>query len=296
MNLIEFGIKQFTILPCSQFSGELLATIQDSRASQDARKDKINDKDSLLILSQDCDIYNSQEKTIEVVRITKAKNKDIISVQLQKAKNTRKLVVNTDGDEFIISKVGEKSIINKSLIEEALSANVEKNVKLQISSLSEKNKNIFMSWLVNRYARRPFPGKFNDILFNQYLRNPKGHALQTLLEENYAEILEFYIFIDPQDDEDAEKYDVSITALLSSSCTDEKEEEIDRTLKGIVKTIHDDDNCLNMIQALDENDSSKWIHEDIINEYVARPKDFSKADEFNYRPLTLDYLCWPDEE
>jgi len=280
-NLIEKGVNQGTFFSHSNLSFELENEIKENRAVKGYRNKPISENHLLIILSQDCDISNSCEKYLEVLVAKKCKAKEINPVA-QKARNLRKLQLPID-NEYWICDVNLISHISKELFLKEFPS-IE-------GQLEGRSKEILLHWRVNRYTREPLPDKFNKALLDDYIRHDDSGFAQ-FLEKNYDYITDLYIFVSP-DDNDVDDYLVSITALLNIHCDNEKAEEISKELFGHLTTLHECENGLKMIQVDDSFIPDK--HQSTLD-IVAKPEDFSMLDTYNMKRLTLDYMCWPDDE
>lgn len=285
--LIELGVRQFLYVPLECFSEDFRQELSTSRSQPAYRDKKVSKSDFLLIVSQDCDIDSVVFEYIEVMVFRKAKNKELKSSgPIEYARNVHKIIIK-DKCNFILKKQ-ESSLILKELFQRELEGIKERNGGLQLLNFENKNiTTILLSWLVNYYARRPLPDGFNRTLFDKYIKNPDGHPLQAFLLEYFEEIADIYAFISPLDDESAEIYDVTLTALLHSECSNDKADEIKLKLERIVRDIDMQEPRLNMMQSKGES-----YHDDAIMDYVLYPSEFTKADEIKTRRLLLDFMCW----
>ncbi|MEH4798926.1 hypothetical protein [Atlantibacter hermannii] len=291
--LIDLGIKQFVYLPLECFSEGFYHELSNCRALPEYREKKTKCTDYILVLSQDCDIDSASFKYIELLVFRKAKERDVKNgTSIEYARSVHKILLK-DRENFLLRK-DETSLVSKASLLKELEAIKEKGKELPLCDFEiENNRSILLSWLVNYYARRPLPDAFNQDLFGKYIKNHDGHPLQQFLLNYYKEIADIHVFIYPMDNENAEKYDVTITALLHQSCSEYKAQEIKEQLRKIIDGIHADKNRLNMMQS-----TMISLHADAIMEYVLMPDEFSRKDEINTRRLTLDFLCWmpKDEE
>ena len=279
-DLISLGIKQGSIVS-STLSPAMKELVENSRSLIKERKKPVNDNCKLLIISQDCDIDNKNIYHIELAVIQKAKPKDAQTLHLRKTRNLRKLVILIDNEYWLI-KSEQISCIPKQDLYDAID-------KTDIDILSNKNLQIFIKWLINKYGRRPFPSSFNDE-FLRYLWNTENGIMQ-FLELHYANILEIYVYVDPKDDT-ADTYNVIVTALLSEECCEQTALEISDELSEFWHSLNETNTVLTMLQC----DETAIIPIQIENmAFAVAPEDFTKKDEFNMNPILLDYLCWPDE-
>jgi len=280
-NLIEKGVNQGAYLSCKNLSSDLKAEIQENRAIKEYRNKTITDNHLLVVLSQDCDISNMTEKYLEVLVAKKCKTREVNPVA-QKARNLRKLQLSIN-DEYWICEVNLISHISKELFS-------SQSPKID-DQLTNQSKEILLHWRINRYTRQPLPNKFNKALLVDYIRQETS-GFEQFSEENKNHIIDFYVFVTP-DKQEVDEYIVSITALLSSQCDAEKAEKIEKELSDHLKSLHTRQNGLSMIQV--DNSFTPDGHLATLD-IVAKPEDFSMLDIYEMKRLTLDYLCWSDDE
>ncbi|MDK2776564.1 MAG: hypothetical protein KYX62_02785 [Pseudomonadota bacterium] len=280
IDLYANNIRQGSVIQISNFNKETQETIQDSRASKEHRKKSLNGDSFLIVLSQDCDLSNTQEKNVEIIIAKTAKPKEANNDCLQKTRSTRKLILQF-GEAKLICEDSLISVIPKENLQ-----HINRHEKLHKRQLE-----ILIQWRINRYSRTPLPDKFNRSFISGYLLNEENH-LKKFLETNYHHINDLFVYIYPET-ESASKYWVSITALLTLSCTKIYKDYIEQELLKHITHIHNQDNSLHMLQIQWEDHGTDNIP---IQEVTAMPEDFSMADIFLMKKLTLDYLCWPDDE
>ncbi len=278
-NLLQKGFCQGGYIEGIDLNNALKEHIMTCRAIEKYRKKPIEKEHKLIILTQDCDISNPTEKYLEVLAAKKINN---ANVRVQKARNLQKLQIEIDS-AFWECEVNKISHISKEFFEEHL----PKNAK----TLSDRSKEILLTWRVNRYTRQPLPDNFNHAFITNHLRNAET-GFSNFFEENKDYIVDLYVYVNP-DSQEVDNYDVSITALLYSNCSNEKEIEIREILLRHVKIIDDNESCLTMMQV---NEDLEFDHYPPNMEIVAKPEDFSMQDSYSMKRLTLDYLCWPDDD
>jgi len=280
MNLHELGLGQGVIIPCGEGLlengfGELL---KDSRAIIGARTKPILDTDLLLVLSQDCDIASKGDKYIELIPLRNI-NDNKVNSHLQRSRNFRKLQIEYNGKAWLLE--SEKiAVIPKSEL-----PNISYS---EMDYLDDRNIQLVLDWRVSRYNRKPLPDNFNRA-FLDYVRNDP--ELSLYLEQNRETIFDLYVYIDPHDVEDADEYNVIVTALIDQQCEEVKENEIHAMLKKHWGILHNKDNCLRMGQ-IDEAFAPDTL--DISNLIVSRLADFSFLDNYFLTKITLDFLCYDE--
>lgn len=279
VNLHQTGIAQGSLLCCSNESidAETRRVIQDSRALSTARESPILETDYLLVLSQNCDLANPKDNNIELISI-RSRSQSRTSDQLLRSRNYQKLQIQINGVTWELE-AKKISIVPKQLI-------LDQRPDISLL-LEERAMQLIVDWRVGRYARVPFPDKFNRI-FSGYLRSSEND-LSGFLEARREKIHDLYIRVIPMDDEDASCYDVTIVALIDLHCTLEEEHEIEETLKEHWGRLHAEDNDLYFSQ-VEYKELGADI--DITQLVVARPHDFTMFDSWHFRRFNLDYLCY----
>lgn len=283
VDLTQSNIYQGTLISCNDSSipKKMKEVIQDGRAFSSARNKPVSEEHLLIILSQDCDLSNSNDHSIEVISIKKVVKKKVDTPK-QKNRNYRKLQLPHKG-EFWLCEVELISVINKSYF-------TENGVSI-LGQLSDYSKGILIDWRVGRYNRIPFPDKFNREFIGEYLKKA-DNGFEYFLSDFGCEIIDLYIFVDPVNEESADEYTVSITALLNESCSLEDQSLIEKTIKEFCQKVHDLKNSFKMIQ-IDHSIGPSDLS--IPKDFVLRMSDFTFLDASILRRITLDYLCYPDE-
>lgn len=285
VNPIE--LRQGDWLSCVLLCEKIKANIADARSVASARNELVEDGDNLVIVSQDCDIHNSNISTIDVLigkakKTKSAKNKK----RFHKSRNYQCLILKIDDSywEFNASFI---SSLDKDVFKSAL---VEKEVKTQ--ELTQRNKEIILTWISSKYIREPFPDNFNRAFLPYIWENKNGFS--DLLEDHHDNIIDVYAYVSPEDDEFSDSYEVALILLLDLNCPDEIREELEKSLEQHCVFLHEQDlkgiSKLKMLQVTEEAES-------VLNNvsYAQWPSDFSKEDELSMKSLTLNYLCWPDD-
>lgn len=275
-NLLETGMKQGSVVRCSNLSDELRNKLQSNRSSSKSRNKPVDKQYNLLILSQDCDISNSNLKTLEVLVMKKAPEGDKKRKEFRKGRTFQKLILPFEGEEWLLQADWISCIDKCDLLAEINNPVSDK--------FSDKNANITLRWLTDKYIRRPFPDGFNKIILPRIWNTD----LSIFLEKNHELILEVYAYVSPED-EVADLYDVAIVLLLSNDCDEEQAIEIADVIKYHCTELHKEP-TLNMLQV---EGTAGQILDGV--DYAQLPEDFVKIDELMMKPLSLNYLCWPDE-
>lgn len=279
--LITEGVKQGCLLSCknAHLPEGARQAIQSGRAIAAHREKPVSEQHLLLVLSQDCDIDNPNDHYIEVLPVKKAPNKKV-AIQQQENRNYRRLQLPISGG-FWQLEAELISIIPKASIADA-------DLKIE-GMLDQRAKGIMVDWRVSRYNRVPFPDKFNQDFLIGYVKNLQ-YELGNFLKQHNKTILDLYIYVDPKDEEQAEEYRVSITALIDQKCSAELEKEIRDTLFRHCDTLHAlPNNSLKMSQI-----GTSYAPKDfrITQDIVLRPSDFTLLDAMFLHRITLDYLCY----
>jgi len=281
VNVHKLGLEQGCLISCE---GDFLADgfgdlLQESRAICDVRTKKpIASTDLLLVLSQDCDLVNAQDKYIEVIPVKAISGKKI-NEREQRTRNFRKLQLSHNNQVWLLE--SEKIAI---IPKESLPVDNATN----ISKLGDQNLRLVLDWRVGRYNRRPLPDNFNRAFLAHIRENDE---LGSFLEENRYELLDLYVYVDPMKVEDADKYRVIVVALINQECEEKKEVEIREMLFKHWEILHQAENCLRMGQ-IDQAFAPEFV--EVNMEIVARLADFTFLDNHLMSKVTLDYLCYED--
>lgn len=278
VSLYQKGISQGCIFVCSHEN--VHGAIKDGRSVAKFRNKQVNSETLLLVLSQDCDIVNAGDGYLEVITL---KKKNVPSKSVQFVRNYRKLHLPFDNSHYEC----ESELI--SIVPKSIFDGVEIAVK---GKLDPRTLDSVIDWRVGRYSRKPFPHNFNEDFIHNYLK-AEGNELGTFLESNRESIDHLHVFVKPDDVEDAEEYLVSITALLFDNVTDKKKLEIEEVLTSHAQVLHEADNRLRMVQVQDE-----LIPEDFDGtlNFCESPDEMSIKDAIVSRRITLDYLCYTEDD
>lgn len=281
------GLYQGVCLSCSDLDEELRSNVVSARSDISSRYIQIEDTDILVLISQDCDLYNPNVTTVDVVvgkhRATKKGKRD---VRYHKSRNYQRLVMKIDDGywDFNTSSI--------SSVDKALFISVLQRKTFNKGELSTRNQEIILTWISSKYIRKPFPDGFNRAFLPYIWNNTEGFS--DLLEENHDQIIDVYAYVYPED-EYADSYDVALVLLLDLECPQDVQKMLEERLAIHCKALHEQSSegisNLNMLQHVDDA-------EGVLNNvsYAQFPSDFSKEDELSMKSLTLNYLCWPDDE
>lgn len=281
-SLINLGVRQSTVIPCSAFSDEFKLLLSESRAAIETRRSPVSNEHFLLVLSQDCDIDNENVKYVEVLAYKAAKPREV-DERVQKSRNFAKLVIQNGVEKqcFMLESKFVSCITKSSIISQIQERTIE------CSNVFDKHGfDIILQWLSSKLTRRPFPHAFN-LAFKRLVDNGLG----SFLEAHYSNIIEIYAYVSPDDDA-ASRYDVIIVALLSPDCSSDDKIAIEGIISSYLHQLAEDNKTLlNMMQL---NGSAGNIIDNVA--FVQEASDFIKSDELMLKPYTLNYLCWPDDE
>lgn len=270
-------MRQGTLIDCQGLSVVFLNILRFARANVDSRDNVPPNAFKMVVLSQDCDIHSDNVPTVELLALKKANSKERKNARFRKGRTFQKLVLPIEG-EYWLGQSDWISCIKKEEFLEGLSGQ-------ELMQISEKGLAIILRWLTDKYLRRPFPDFFNKAFLPSIWDTDFGN----FLEENYQSILEVYLYVYP-DDEQAPSYDTILIALLNNDCDGEKEVLIANRIQEHCELLNSKPE-LNMLQV--DNRAGEVL--DVVD-YAVLPEDFTKADEMRLKPLTLNYLCWPDDE
>jgi hypothetical protein len=280
--LFQKGFRQGVLFRCGD--GSLCDAIKDGRAvSTNRGKQASGDSRLILILSQDCDISNDSpgtEKNIELITIKKKGNP---SELVQYVQNYRKLQFQYNG-EYWECDVELISMVPKDAFNDG-------DISI-VGSLDSVTLESVIDWRIGRYKRLPFPHNFNQDFIHGYLKST-DNGLGLYLEEKRDQIDHLHVFVDPMDNDDADEYIVSMTALVGQHVEESEAQEISDVLKGHAQALHELPNRLKMMQITDERVPEEF---DVPLEFVMKPSDMTLSDAGISRRITLDYLCYIDRE
>ncbi|WP_448684399.1 hypothetical protein [Enterobacter cloacae] len=295
--LIEIGVRQFIVYECNLFDADFLANMANNRHLPCTREMTVNPEDKFVVISQDCDINNNNQIYIECLILRKTKASKVKkSKQIEKSRNFEKLLLplyESSEHGYIIHATEKCSLLKTELLDHLK----KKGIK-PMMCLSERNQEILMKWIVNKYFRRPFPHKFNQLFCFKYLKDEKDSLFQ-LFETHSEFINEIYFYISPFNDENADRYFVSVTALLHSDCPEEIRDEIDDRIKDDAIRIQNDyveNQELVMLQTLDSDSQILAEHLLEVSDYTIMPDSFLKSAEYQMVPMSVDYFCWKGSE
>ncbi len=295
MNLVEHEVTQGAIFSAEKLSESFKNTILDSRCVQASRSKELTPKcapaRSLLVLTQDCDIYNPNKKNIEVVAL---KPRERIQPRVSRNQNYSTLQLVNNGQCWHIESDLISVIPKTDLCEE-----INQELTSISDNLSKENLTKVIGWRVGCYDRRPFPHKFNQEFYHGYLKQ-EGNALGRFFDEHSEDIIDIYLHVDPMDDEDANQYIVVFNAVIFKKGTNEQEvsdeenfiEQFERVLKPALTELHHDNNSLIFPQISDEAYSQDGVRLDLI----IPEDDFTLYDARNVTCFNLEYFCYDDEE
>ena len=275
---IDQGVRQGTIITCAD--ADLHAAVKDGRAVAAHRGKQVNGQSKLLVLSQDCDIARPHNKHIELVTLKPKANPSEV---VQHVRSYDKLQILVSEQYFEC----ESELISQ--VPKALLSGVEIVVE---NSVDSRTLNSIIDWRVGRYQRIPFPDNFNQDFLTNYIKQP-DNELGKYLEENRDFIDQLHVFVDPYDEEYAEEYHVSVTALLFDNVDEEKHKEIEGVIRLHVEALHAADNKLKMIQIAEDLVPEEL---DVPLDFALFPDDMSIKDASISRKINLDYLCYTDIE
>lgn len=295
--LIEIGVRQFIVYECNSFDADFLAKMANNRHLPCKREAPVKHDDKIIIVSQDCDINNENQIYVECLILRKtAASKVRKSKVIEKSKSFEKLLLplyESAEYGYIIHATEKFSLLKNDFHAQLISKGIRPWM-----CLSERNQEILMKWIVNKYFRRPFPHKFNQLFCFKYLKDEKDSLFQ-LFETHSKYINEIYFYISPFDNEDADRYFVSITALLHSDCPEEVRDEIDDKIKEDALRIQKDyaeKQELVMLQTLESNNQFLEDHILEVSDYTIMPDSFFKSAEYQMVPMSVDYFCWKGSE
>lgn len=220
-------LRQGMIIDAEQLRPEFLAAIQDARAIARYRNKQVGPR--LVVLSQDCDIANENESVIELIPakvLNQNQTRKARERKFDKPFNYGKLIVRF-GEEYLELDAGMISTVEKASLSTPLNS---------LGELDEREHRILIDWRVGRYNRKPFPDAFNR-LFKTFFEK---QGIWDFLEQRYHEVLDLWVYVSPEDEEQASEYDVSVTAELDQECPEEILEEVHEKIYSALKGLHEE--------------------------------------------------------
>jgi len=277
VSLYENGIRQGILLICKELPDVIKDEIKENRATPDKRSKPALDDHLLVVLSQDCDINSNSDNFIETVVLKKVPERKV-SDRVQKTINPKKLQIPINNDfweceAYLISHISKQKLLDID------------NLPIE-GTLSDSSKEILLQWRINRYVRDPLPDHFNQKFIFEYLKDEQN-GFQSFVAGHKENITDIYVYVRPEE-EGADEYQVSITALLTLECSEGDKEKIKEEFSKHIMALDQIDNGLIMLQAPGKFDGQV----DVTLEIVSEPEDFSMYDVMGMKRITLDYLCW----
>lgn len=284
------GILQFTYFPCEDFDDGFLAMCQQGMGIITEREQPITKDMFFVIVNQTCDLANPNVTSIEGFFFKKANSKQVRRGEAIKyTRNYQKILFDEEiegNSVWFLLKKEKRFFLDKNILSEALG----KQDGIEGKIFSRDNQALLLGWLTKSYTRVALPDGFNQAFFTECVKDA-AHPFHLFLIANKDTVLDIFVFCDPLDSEDADKYDVTFTALVSSECDDAKREELESGLRSLLEDLGKNSSKLNLLQINGEQ-LDEERHEGAIIDLVMTPRDFTKQDEFLTHCLNLDFLCF----
>ena len=269
-------LRQGALIETAGLDEKVEAHIKESRAIKKYREKGVGDY--LLLLSQDCDIASCSNSYIEILAV-KLKKPEKAPNQLQVPRDYGKIYLRYRGG-FLECKADLISVVEKSQLEGPL---------IYAGHLDDRSVRIMRDWRAGRYTRAPFPDGFNSV-FVPFLRES---GLNEFLEQHYTDIEDLWVYVYPEE-ENAARYDVSITAQISPECNPQDEETIEAYLKKSLQRLELEAARLNLGQF--NNNSWLFGFPNCTILVTADGADITLEDLATLRRFNTDYLCYPEQE
>ena len=230
--ILDVGIRQGVILFFSdslESSDQLFDYVKSGRFGLFS-DESVGTSNILLVLSQECSI--SGRRYIEVVQGKKERRFD--------AKKNSHLLDAQDYGKLVI-KVGEffygfREHSIAKIAQEVLLKAIQSGKIFVGETIAPHIKRRLLDWRVLEYVREPFPDRFNRALFEY--RTGRGGWFFNYLLENQDKIDSLRIFISPDEEENAEEYQIIISALLTDQCEETLSEEISQQIEKMLTEFH----------------------------------------------------------
>jgi hypothetical protein len=165
-----------------------------------------DEADSLILISQDCDLLHHCLENEPFVEFLCAKSIEKSDVSFVHGKNPRRLQVQDAKGGWLDVQMSHRIRIPRNKIGEGYPISEKK--------LSKESLSILVSWLSKRYSRPAFPDHFNEYLSSIKHLDDK----LTNLNESYPLIKRFFFYLDPFSEADV--YRLEIRVLLQGSSSD----------------------------------------------------------------------------
>ncbi|TMO47072.1 hypothetical protein CWC25_02140 [Pseudoalteromonas sp. S4389] len=282
--LIEIGIRQGTILTFNKGINSDNSIFQDIKAGRFGlfSDGKVGPSNILLVLTQECGI--ASRNTIELLQGKKEKRFNEERYQhLLNAQDYSKLVLKIDED-FYSFKETELSKVNQEAILKLFHDDL-----IRLGQLAPWQKRRLLDWRRLEYTRVPFPDKFNRAFKCYYTE--KGKWFSDFLQENQGNIDSIRVYIDPDDDESADEYNVSFCALLTDDCSEEQAEEISVKLLEMLTEINEKEPFIKPLQ-LDTYEGEIDVPDAVMLSLTERYDEFTFANAFHMKEFNLEFLCY----
>ncbi|KHA61246.1 hypothetical protein NL53_06305 [Vibrio variabilis] len=285
--LIQLGLKQGSVVG---FSAQL-TTKSDAFSSLEGHIKKgrygvfepkgVALEHLYVVLTQDCTI--STGKHIELAQLKKKKVKEPSKVEhLLLGKDYSKLFLHLDGIYYEL----EESLLTKVKSEVLLDNFREQHLEIT-GQLSQNDTRKLLDWRTLAYFREPYPDGFNRALAG-YLRE-QGQWFIAFLQKNAHTIHSLRVYVTP-DEEIAEEYQFSITALLNPE-GEEIEEEIASNIDTMLTELN---KCPNIecIQSEGFDAEGFDFPDSLVLSLTSTLDEFTFANAYVMREYNFQYLCY----
>ena len=171
VDLYNSGFIQGAVINAPTLSADVESAIKEGRASVPARNKPILPERRIIVLSQDCDINNSNEKNVELIVVKEASTGEALNESIAKTRSSKKVVVAHEDKRWLCDE-SLISIIPKTLLEEAGKIG---NPILLKRGLAAKMEDLLMSaeYILSQ-------GNYNVILCERGIRTFETHTRNTL--------------------------------------------------------------------------------------------------------------------
>ncbi|MEL4425687.1 hypothetical protein AAEH84_07790 [Shewanella indica] len=285
--LIELGVRQ----------GKVLTTGADLKAGTEPFKvlenhiktgrcglfcaKGVNVEHLYVVLTQDCTISSGKPVELAPMKLKKVKDEGKIE-HLLLGKDYSKLYLRF-GEQFYEV---EESLLTK-LESQTLEGIVQDSTLTVVGELDINEQRILLDWRLGSYLREAFPNGFNASLF-EYLSQNKWFS--EYLQANRDNIHSLRVFVNPEDDEEADLYHFSITALLTQDGQDFQDGITEKMNQMVSEfSTYRNINCLQ----LDGADLPQIeLSDALILALTATLDEFTFANAYEMREFNFQYLCY----
>lgn len=164
----------------------------------------IDDADTLVLFSQDCDLLNPSLENEPFAEFFCTKGIAEVDASLAYGKNPRKIHLAINTSMSLCISINHRIRIDRALLSEF---SLDK-YPVKLSEATQKN---LLSWVSKKYSRPAFPDRFNELLAQILSLDKKLKKLN----DSFKEIKSIFFFISPDKEiKDDQRYSLRVKVLL----------------------------------------------------------------------------------